>query len=435
MQEVSSTRTAIAERLRMLRDAARTALANGRMSVGPLRTGLNVREVVVRAAGLWLVTRVALVLFTYFAVTYANGHAHGPVSHDNPVVATSLSQYVVAWRQWDTYWYLTIVAKGYSQLPTAAFFPLYPTLVRALSFALGPQQDALNAALVVSNVASLAAFIGLGLFATQEAGLDTATRSIRLLAAYPLAFFLASGYSDGLFLALAAFVLFFARRGEWRWAVVCAFLAGLTRLTAVILILPLLWEYVRQHDLWAPSQWRAQLPNPGRLAELLATLAAVPAGIGVFVVYLWHAFGDWKVTFHAERLVWGHQTMMPWTSLWMALRNFFAATPGSVAQAHIAFDLGLVVMCGALTLIALRHLPVAFSLYMIGLLALCMMSPIAIAQDVYISAGRYLLAATPLFLLLGQWSRRPWLDTLLVSAGFLVQGALAVQFLSGYWII
>jgi hypothetical protein len=435
MQEVSSTRTAIAERLRTLCDAARMAPANGRMSAGPLRTGLNAREVVVRAAGLWLVTRVALVLFTYFAVTYANGHAHGPVSHDNPVVATSLSQYVVAWRQWDTYWYLTIVAKGYSQLPTAAFFPLYPTLVRALSFVLGPQQDALNAALVVSNVASLAAFIGLGLFATQEAGLDTATLSIRLLAAYPLAFFLASGYSDGLFLALAAFVLFFARRGEWRWAAVCAFLAGLTRLTAVILILPLLWEYVRQHDLWEPSQWRTQLRNPGHLAELLATLAAVPAGIGVFVVYLWHAFGDWKVTFHAERLVWGHQTMLPWTSLWMALRNFFAATPGSVAQAHIAFDLGLVVICGALTLLALRHLPVAFSLYMIGLLALCMMSPIAIAQDVYISAGRYLLAAAPLFLLLGQWSRRPWLDTLLVSAGFLVQGALAVQFLSGYWII
>src|SRR5260370_25387274 len=79
MQEVSSTWTAIAERLRTLRDAARTAPANGRMSAGPLRTGLNVREVVVRAAGFWLVHRVALVLFTYFAVTYANGHAHGPV--------------------------------------------------------------------------------------------------------------------------------------------------------------------------------------------------------------------------------------------------------------------------------------------------------------------------------------------------------------------
>src|SRR5258708_4680431 len=274
--EVSSTRTAIAERLRVLRDEARGAPAIGRISAGPLRAELHAREVVLRSAGLWLVTRVALVLFTYFAVTYANGHAHGPVSHDNPVVATSPSQYVVAWRQWDTNWYLTIVARGYSQLPTAAFFPLYPMLVRALSFVLGPQQDALNAALVVSNVATLAAFIGLGLFATQEGGLDTATRSTRLLAAYPLAFFLASGYSDGLFLALAAFVLFFARRGEWRWAVLCAFLAGLTRLTAVILILPLLWEYVRQHDLWGPPQWRAQLPNPGPLAELLAILPACP---------------------------------------------------------------------------------------------------------------------------------------------------------------
>ncbi|SRR5258706_5308140 len=84
----------------------------------------------------------------------------------------------------------------------------------------------------------------------------------------------------------------------------------------------------------------------------------------------------------------------------------------SASQARIAFDLGLIVMYGAITLLALRHLPVAFSLHMIGLLALCVMSPIALAQDVYISAGRYLLAAAPLFLLLGQWSRRPWLDTL-----------------------
>lgn len=29
----------------------------------------------------------------------------------------------------------------------------------------------------------------------------------------------------------------------------------------------------------------------------------------------------------------------------------------------------------------------------------------------------------------------PWLDALLVSAGFLVQAALAVQFPAGYWII
>jgi hypothetical protein len=56
--------------------------------------------------------------------------------------------------------------------------------------------------------------------------------------------------------------------------------------------------------------------------------------------------------------------------------------------------------------------------------------------DYLMSAGRFLLVAAPAFLLLGRWSaRRPWLDLLLVSGGFLLQAVLLTFFLSGGWLL
>jgi hypothetical protein len=53
-----------------------------------------------------------------------------------------------------------------------------------------------------------------------------------------------------------------------------------------------------------------------------------------------------------------------------------------------------------------------------------------------ISAGRFLVVASPMFLLFGRWTeRRPWLDLLIVSGGFLIQAVLASFFLAYGWLI
>ncbi|MFI5273571.1 MAG: hypothetical protein ACHQ4H_11115 [Ktedonobacterales bacterium] len=435
MLTISSLRAALEERLRPLAPATRHAQQAPAATASTARVEpLDWRAVVRRAAGLWLVTRVALAIFTYYAVTYSNGYAHGPVAHDQPLLGASLRQMLHAWQQWDVHWYLTVVQQGYATPTSAAFFPLFPGLARAVVWVLG-SQHALLAVMLVSNLATLLAFIGLGLFIAQEAGLETATRGIRLLAAYPLAFFLAAGYGDSLFLALAVFALFFSRRGQWWWAAACAFLAGMTRLTAVILILPLLWEYGRQCDWWRGGVWRGWLRDVPAVARLLALAAAVPLSLGLIVLFFWRIFGDPKLILHVEEQVWHHHRMMPWSSLAEALGNFFASPFGSLQQAHISFDLVPVLLFGVLTVALLRRMPVAFSLYMLGLLALTVMSPITVAQDLYISAGRYLLAAAPIFLVLARWSRRPWLDTLLLATGFVVQAALLGQFLMGHWVV
>ena len=61
--------------------------------------------------------------------------------------------------------------------------------------------------------------------------------------------------------------------------------------------------------------------------------------------------------------------------------------------------------------------------------------PISGLPDIAPSAARYLLAAVPVFLLLGRWSvRRSWLEQLLIAGGFMLQGVLVTFFLSNGWV-
>jgi hypothetical protein len=88
-----------------------------------------------------------------------------------------------------------------------------------------------------------------------------------------------------------------------------------------------------------------------------------------------------------------------------------------------------------IAIIGIRRLPLMLTLYTFGILYLSMASPILNNQDVLTSCGRYLIAAIPIFLLLGQWAeRRPWLDMLIVSGGFLVQAMLALVYLRNGWV-
>jgi hypothetical protein len=96
------------------------------------------------------------------------------------------------------------------------------------------------------------------------------------------------------------------------------------------------------------------------------------------------------------------------------------------------FRTGLLVTAfGLLTALGVKRLPLPYTLYSAGLLLLLLLSPSS-QQDTLQSAGRYLVAGFPAFLLLGRWmTGRPWLQQLWLSGGFMLQGVLASIFLSG----
>jgi hypothetical protein len=350
------------------------------------------------------------------------------------------------WIQWDARWYLEIAHDLYARStvegpvfcpcdPTAAtrFFPLYPVLTRALGPLVGGHL--LLAGIVVSNLALLAAMTGIVLLVRHEYPGEAPLLSLVLVVAYPLGFVLATTYSEALFLALATFCLLFTRRGQWRFAAGLAFLAALTRPSAIVLELPLAWEFVRQHrSLTEGMAWRALL-QPRALVDGGLALLSVPAGYAVFMAFLAVRFGSPMVGARAHELI-NDQHLTPfWQTLILMLGGLDRVAPEW--QAMRAVDLGAVLAVLAISIAWIGRAPVAFSLYSMGLVVLHLSLPNLnfFGGDVIASDARYMTAAVPAFILLGQrLNRRFTWSTLVVSAGFLLQAALLARYFAGAYV-
>lgn len=399
------------------------------------------RPVVAQAAAMWAGTRVLFIVLTFIAVTLIG---------NKPVSFTVLLD---AWKQWDAGYYLAIAQHGYVVAEDTAFFPLFPLLTAGLSFVLFGHT--LLASLIIANLGALAAFIGIALLATHEFGTpegpvpdDAGWRAVRVAAAYPLAFFLAAPYTESLFLASSVFTLYFARRGQWLWAALLAFLAGLTRPTALILILPLLWEYGRQQGWWQRATWhqgawRSRL-RPAALGKLVLAVGAVPAAVGVFAAYLWYQMGDPLIFEKVQGDVWHRQSVPLWTSLAdlgrqiihpMIVLNGMTLKAGSYWRGLQVIDIGLLLAFLIITIVMIRRMPFAYTLYMFGLAYLTLSVPNPARPEVIQSTARFLVAAFPVFLILSRWTKgRPWLNTLLVDASYAILGIFTIIFLGGGWI-
>jgi hypothetical protein len=395
---------------------------------------------------MWAASRVALAFFTYATLLLRPGGSGS---------ATTFPALASAWLQWDAKWYVQIAQAGYFNDQSAGFFPLYPLLVHTVGVAFGGHY--LAAALLVSNLGALGVFIGLALLAAHEFGSErTASYAVTMLAAYPLAFFLAAPYTEGLFIALAAFALYGARTGRWRIAATCAFFAALTRLTGIILLAPLVWEYGHQRGWW--TGWRSAEARRARLGRVFSprewgwrwdgifTLAlvvgAVPLAVALYMFFLGVRFGDPLLYVHAQQRYWNHvgsgAPITPGVSGGTAQPpaeplSFLAP---SYEQARALVDLAPLAIFLILAIILARRQPVMYTLYLAGLLALILVSWRPDRLGNFVAAGRYLCAALPIFFWLGRWSEtRPWLFLLLTSVGFLLQATLATVFLTGGWLV
>lgn len=179
------------------------------------------------------------------------------------------------WWIWDAGHYHDIAVRGYDTFERHAFFPLYPMLLRATDALPGGVRVA---GPIVTMLVALGALILIQRLTEHEFDRPTAGRAVFYAVAFPTALFLYAPYNEGLFVLFAVGALYAARRGHWWVAGVAAALAGSVRTFGVLLLLPLAYEYWRQH---------------GRAPKLSAlALALVPAGLGAYALYCWITTGD-----------------------------------------------------------------------------------------------------------------------------------------------
>jgi hypothetical protein len=374
----------------------------------------------------WLATRIGYVLLTYLAT----------VLHLYPAVP-QFSGFILSWQRWDANWYVLISRTGYTTGQSTNFFPLYPMSIRAVAWLLGdgagpifPQPDKLRliVGMALSNLGLLVGLYAIARLALHERGTgdgDAGVRAARITLAYPFAIAWTIAYAEGFFLAFAGLTLLFARRGRWYPAAVAAALAGLTRPLAVILVLPLAWEYGRQHGWW---QRRPQV-TPGGVLQGLVVVGSAPIAMAAYFGYGAWRFGQFLLPGRTQFTYWHHVAWPPWQTFGTALHRMVHLPATSNLLTTEVFLIGLFAL---ITLVTIRRVPFAFTLYTVALLYLAIASPVPSQTDLIWGSSRYLAQAIPIYLIVAGWAaRRPWLDTLVASVGFLVQGAVAVALFQG----
>jgi hypothetical protein len=379
---------------------------------------------------IWTLTRLLFLLLTYFGVVLFNSVLHGP----HPSFVHSL---LPAWQNpishggWDTQWYINIAQKGYdwknpAGTTPAAFFPLYPLLIRAVVEI--THRSWLIAALTVSNLSFLGALLYLWRLTAWEFDAAVARRTVLYIAVFPTALFFFAGYSESLFLFLTVGAVFHLRRKQWLAAGCFAALASATRVTGVLLILPFAYEYARAHNFELRRM----------VAPRLIGLLLVPAGLVAFMVYLKVSVGD-PIAFSHGQAAWQKiLTLKLWAGFEESARQIMSVQPqASFYQAHNLIN---VVIGGTFllaTVLAARRLPASYTAYSVGFWLVTLSSPATAGgyPVPLISLSRYVLTLFPIFMYFGLLGRERVLhDGYLVLCTAMLS-LFTVQFLIGGWII
>lgn len=372
---------------------------------------------------LFLISRLVVFGVAYLAVGLIPPNAD-PAPYHLRGVANRLFDVFAS--RWDTGFYVSIAEEGYRftgvDLPSVAFFPLLPVLMRAGGWLFG---DVAIAGLLITNGALLGAAILFHRWASENWDTGTAERATWYLLVFPCSFFGSAIYTESLFLLLAVGMFLAARDGRWGMAWLLGFLAALTRFHGLALVVPLAAEWWRQ---------RRSLPEREKgLRSWRGALAAVgvPLGTAVYAGYCWITFGT-PLAFVRAAEKWGREPAPPLETVRDALAapeaGWWAAMRGGGFHLDNALDVAFIAVFLALGcwLIAERR-------WVEGLFVLAGLS-ISFSSGLLMSQRRYVWILFPAFALLGQWGRSRAVDRLVTAVSIAGLALFTALFAGGYWV-
>jgi hypothetical protein len=310
------------------------------------------------------------------------------------------------WSHWDGEHYVTLAMGGYLHAPdnvSPAFFPMYPLLLRSFAELFGGpiSKEALS---VWAPLISLL-FLPFALYFVYQIALEVwdepvARGTVLILAFFPTTFFLNAAYTESLFLALSAGSMWAMRvRKDLLLACVLAGFAAATRNVGIFLVVPLMYEWIKDVERF---RWRG------------VYLLLAPGGLFVYMVYLWVRFGD-PLLFYTAQESWGRHATGP---LDTASRAWGAAVEGAsrlldpdlwahptlsnaanqLAGASNFFNLGFFVFAMIVLLAGSRYLPLSLTVY--GLLLVAPAALFGTPGSPLMGTPRYVLVAFPVFIVL-----------------------------------
>jgi len=313
---------------------------------------------------------------------------------------------------WDASWYEAIAAHGYGGVSRLGlrFFPLYPLLATGAHSVAGiPVSVTL---VVVANVASFVAVMGIYLLTRRELDERSATRAAWLLCLVPASFVLTMGYAEALFLVAIIAAIYGSRTQRWWLAGLAGLAAGATRPTGLLIFVFVLVELLR---VWQQSS------TTQRVWGSAAVLAPF-LGAACFLAWTADAYGSFLLPYRIQTNAKLHGGLGdPFAVVFDAARDVLHGHVGTALHVPwILLSLVLLVVCFC-------RLPVSYGLFAAAVLLA------AISGHNLDSFERYALTAVPLVMAGGSLlrSERVAQSVLLLSAVAMFAYAL-LAFLGAY---
>lgn len=330
---------------------------------------------------------------------------------------------LAGWSRWDAAHYALVAFEGYEgpagePVQKRGFFPLYPIVTRAFAWIVpgeATRSDVAVAGVIVANICFLTMVLVLAKMIASQFDRETALTATTLLMVSPFAFFFNAGYSESLFLLGVVTAFWFAYRQQWICASVAIAVASATRLFGLALIPCVLWIAWKQ---------RAQI----RDLVIIPVVGAL--GTLGYVIWTWIQYDDALAYWNAQSTFWGdwHDRVGAYIDI---LRNEPMEMIHSPENFVILLNLGMAV-------VVLATLPWVWKRVEPGLALFTTIIAVFHAVYTWHSLGRYMLAATGVYIVWALWLNRPGRDsvrTAVIVASTVLLTTLNLMFAHGFWLV
>lgn len=377
--------------------------------------------------------RIYLFLVAYVASVHTSFLPRFPYA-DIFLLPSKLPQFLWAWGNFDGVHYLTIARHGYAAQFTQVFFPLYPLLMRGIGILFHDT----NLLLSGISVSFIMFIISLFLFyKLMRIDLDESASlwSILFLLIFPTSFYFAAIYTESLFLFCMVAAFWYARKNSWWVSAVFGMLAALTRFTGILLLVPLVCEWITQTQHDSKPQIVKRKNRLIRWAYLIFSAPVtylVPLGTAIYMSFLQLMYGDWLYFWHAQPVFGaersGGELIFPPQVLWRYMKILVSIPPTSEAFFIAITEILAFVFTVILLLLGHRY-KIRLSYLLLGWLMLL----IPVFSGTFSSLPRYILPIFPIYIVLGK-IRRKYVKVSIILAFFLIQILLITRFVSGRWV-
>lgn len=329
---------------------------------------------------------------------------------------------------WDENWYQGIVLHGYSYVAgtqsTVAFFPVYPMLVRLLSF-----NGAIELRIIATaiNYFAVVGICALSLKLAAKFNKKALSRNQKLfilatILAFPSAFIFVSFYADALLAFFVTAAIYFAFDNRYLLAFAMAGLASGTKSTGVTAVIVCLVIVIGAQGISKKSL--IKLGGYGLLGI---------SGLLAYMLFLWLKFGDAFLFFTAQS-EWGRNNGFFLRNLWAqlvaTLKNIFDTTVSRSFVAARMLSISSVFLAGVFVYFGYRKK----EWWLVVLLITSIGVPLASGN--FNSAIRYALVPLPILVAyfvpkMRLGSKGRIFTVVIVALSALVQLALYAYFVRG----